>query len=197
MNLIKHKETISTILNSYLKMKCNLTLWQNIFEQRYEKIARIYRFDIDSEKLWLASTHSFSNFKEGYEIYGHFQERKLIFKTNINYIGENKIVVNTPKEIKMLKSRSSERSSVVEKNIYIYYKFLTDSHFNHRARVLDMSQKGLGLIVNNHDSNRFYVGDTISLKNQHGLSQKASVIHKTMGQNTSSMMRFHIGLELL
>ena len=195
MNLINDAAVISDVLNAFLKNKFPLTVWQNQFGDRVEKLARIYRFDEESHKLWLSSTQLFQKFDKDLFLFAHFIERELIFKTKINYTSENKMVLNTPREIKMLKARANERSNVIDQNIFIQYKFLADTHFSFRARLFDMSASGLGLIVSSTEANRFYIGDSISLKNYQGKSQGVKIVHKTP-LNSFPLQKFHIGLSL-
>ncbi len=199
MQIVKDQSLIYKIIKTKFEQKSEVILWQNLGGgRRVEVKGKCYRIDAANSGLWFLLAKGSEKLEQVLPTYIYFKERKLIFKTTNKFLGLTKVSVSFPKEVQLAHSRVEERNIVLKLNRSIRY-FLgreeKDHAYLYSARVYDESTQGVGLIVTYLESNRFILGDYISIKKENGISILAQVIHMHMKiHEESSLKQFHIGL---
>ncbi len=200
MQTISSKELISEVLSGNFETKQEVRLWQSTGDsRRVEFEGKCYRFDGLKKELWFSCQKGLDKVDFSFPIYGHISRRQLVFKAELLFCGDFKIVVSFPEKIKMNQIRSMPREDLLDRKEIIQYQFGSLSygqHFTHSfsARLFNKSVGGIGLLVKGSEVNKFYDGDYISIKNSLGEVQRAQIRHKTLINPGSFPGHYQIGL---
>lgn len=147
----------------------NVLLWQNINGEKVMIPCLITNIDPIDNKVTLYFNHTINVHKldPQVEIFGRCNERSLIFKSTVDDIIKNEIVINVPTEVRVLECRSYTRNIFgVDSHIYstvdkVEEDLLGKSNFN--LRLYDISQSGASFVVKTNEKKLFKVGETLKI----------------------------------
>ncbi|MBD66401.1 MAG: hypothetical protein CME62_14415 [Halobacteriovoraceae bacterium] len=142
-------------------------LWQNYNDHR--KVVEIHNIQIDPIQEMIAFTVlESSGLLSDRPIYIKLNHRNLIFKGSILNISQGNVLVQIPDEIKLEEFREYKRFAF-ESNEKRKVILSFDSHLVNKAKenlpiqMLDVSQSGLGVIVNYFEKEKLIKSQNLSL----------------------------------
>jgi hypothetical protein len=165
--------SFGSISNLFIHMTatpCRVTLWQNIDNiHRVRAFARLAKIDVEAEEIEFTPRKGVFDFKSAIPLYFWGKRSNTIFKTNIRYNSDLKIVIKLPKDIMIQDSRSEPRLNYTSEELYVQYMYggQRDSNLDYmklKSRLLDLSDNGLSFKSSLNNIVRFREGDKLRIE---------------------------------
>lgn len=158
---------IIQILEQMVRDFTPCTIWQNIDEKKLHTECVIERIDMNLDILVLRPTLDFFpvDFKKRIQLYFRGKNQSILFKELAHYTSDKQLVINIPREIKLLEKRSRPRLDVTSKDnrIALATKYDAQSlearYFD--LELLDISQGGLSFFMTLQQAGSINQGDQL------------------------------------
>ena len=160
-------QEIVTILQQMMEEGAHCTIWQNIDDRKLHTECFIERIDFDLGTLVLKPLDQTfaSNFQKRMQIYFKGSVQSILFKELAHYTSKKLLVINLPREIKLLEKRKAPRISLIDRENKVaeaskYDKeSLEPRYFD--LELLDISQGGLSFFLTSQQAGSIMTGDSL------------------------------------
>ncbi len=162
-----NSDEILHILEQMVRDCTPCTIWQNISEKKLHTECYIERIDLTLQVLVLRPTLDFFpvDFKKRFQLYFRGKTQSILFKELAHFTSDKLLVINIPREIKLLEKRSKPRLDVTNKEnrIALVTKYdqqsLEARYFD--LELLDISQGGLSFFMTSQQAGSIAQGDQL------------------------------------
>lgn len=203
------RESIYDSIERTLENIDTILLWQLTNDgTRIKEKALIQKFNFETGTLLLSTIDEKSNvFIKQNELFLKFEDRSLLFKTKIEKLGEGKLQVKLPKNYRILENRNQKRRKIPKDVLKLKIE-KSDTEIIGKTSfeliVLDLCEKGVGLLFSVTKLNSFCIGEKVYLKKFGNTEVRTPllcrIVHLTEYDKTKTTMikrDYKMGLEFL
>ena len=172
---------ISSFFREYIRLECPVLLWQNMDQTGSSNAKRVVfsgQFSlINEDKNYIVLTYKAEenqeiNFDRSSTLYIKGTIQSILFKNEISFHNDGKIIMEIPKEVRVCEKRDKPRVNFgynfEGKVEFFNYKAYRSQRKHSSAKLVDISVGGFAMLMFTGKAHSYSVGDTIQIVNING-----------------------------
>jgi hypothetical protein len=186
LRILKDETEILTLLNSLCDSGAPIMVWQKIQDQ--ERVVFNGEVDVVSQekKVFMVSLKEpieDGDFTTERTIYLRGEMQSILFKQKTRQIKNDRLAITIPDEIRVIEKRAEPRLDLSAKRVFSTLSKLDNAGISSsklQARLLDVSELGLSVMLNKKRATEFYEGDIFCLLSLNKTEMENEVVAKVM-----------------
>jgi len=181
LRITKNPDEIRSFFREYIRLKCPVLLWQNMEEQGVSNAERVIfngQFSMldDSKDVLILNYNASKNQEVDFDVnstlYIKGEIQSILFKVDITHHADGKILLQIPSEVRVCEKREKARINFgydyEGKVEFFNYKAYKSKRKHSSAKLIDVSQGGLAMLMFTGKAHNWTPGDTFHVVSVNG-----------------------------
>lgn len=215
LRVTRDSHEIRALFREYIRLKCPVLLWQNMESAGLSNAKRVIfrgHFSlINEDKDFIVLNYKQDpkdnvNFSQMSTLYIKGDIQSILFKVEVTHHSNGKVLFTIPSEVRILEKRARPRITFgynFEGRVEFFnYKAYRSKRKHSSSKIIDLSQKGLAMLMYTGKAHSWSIGDSIYVTRLNGFEIPETILAEIryirtvrITRNNQSVNAYRMGVE--